>query len=136
MDFEPYERKVHFRHDQGGARVKNSGRPFANTLCKMNSNVPDTHITTDPEKVTCRICRKDRRFALLLGTSTRPSHAGFLTRYRRSWRGKLILQVAVSVPYNYDPGHDTAPGGYTTKWRDATLADIGVGVVDGKGTDA
>lgn len=55
-------RKVHLFHDQKGARIPHSNRLFANTLCKMNSNVPDSHITDDPEKVTCKICLKDARF--------------------------------------------------------------------------
>lgn len=45
-------------------------------------------------------------------------------RYRRSWTGKLILQVAVIKPYNYDPSIDLKPGGYTRTWRDATIEDL------------
>lgn len=146
-------RKVHFHHDQKGATIGITNRPFANTLCKMNSDVPESHITTDPDKVTCKICRKDHRFAELtrkrnineaygkmasayplhiqmVGRGLRPSMVnGMPARYRRTWRGKLVLQVEEQVPYNYDPQHDIEPGGYTGRWRDATLADLGGGVV-------
>lgn len=152
-------RKVHFHHDQGGATIGISNRPFANTLCKMNSAVPESHITTDPDKVTCKICRKDARFKrqiaakrLLLdgfdkpsinetygkmayppqmyGRATRPHMVnGMKARYRRTWLGKLVLQVEETVPYNYDPEHDIEPGGYTGRWRDARLEDLGGGVV-------
>lgn len=58
---QPYERKVHLYHDQQGARINShipgvEGRLFANTACKMNSDVPESHITTDLGKVTCKIC--------------------------------------------------------------------------------
>lgn len=45
-------------------------------------------------------------------------------RLRRSWRGKLVLEVSTDVPYNYDPVHDTTPGGYSTGWRKAKLSDL------------
>jgi hypothetical protein len=146
MNFEPHERKFHYYHDQEGATYGHSKpRPFANTLCKMNSNVPGRYITTDPLKVTCKICRKDRRFqtvlaAVRLGLNSQygkfakseplrlPTPAK-RTRHRRSWFGKLILQVEDSVPYNYDPATDVQPGGYTGRWRDATLEDLDCGVV-------
>lgn len=155
-------RKVHFHHDQGGATIGISNRPFANTLCKMNSAVPESHITTDPDKVTCKICRKDARFKrhiaakrLLLdgfdkptinemygkmayppqmyGRAVRPHMVnGLKARYRRTWLGKLVLQVEVSVPVNYDesdPYDVTGPTQFAGRWRDATLADLGGGVV-------
>ena len=60
--FEPPSRKVHLHHDQRGAKIGTSNRRFANTLCKMNSDVPDTHITDIASQVTCKICQQDRRF--------------------------------------------------------------------------
>lgn len=65
MIFEERPRKVHFYHDQQGATFGLKKTPFANTLCKMNSAVPESHITTDPDKVTCKICRKDARFRMV-----------------------------------------------------------------------
>lgn len=49
------------------------------------------------------------------------------TRYRTTWRGKLILQVECSC----DHSADLNGSGYydfwtTTYWRDATFADISV----------
>lgn len=156
MNFEPHERKFHYYHDQEGATFgRTKPRPFANTLCKMNSDVPESHITTDPHKVTCKICRKDRRFQTILaqyrlninstygkfaesaglhtqmiGRALRPGFVnGKRTRFRRNWWGKLILQVEDSVPYNYDPATDIAPGGYRGRWRDATMEDLDCGVV-------
>ncbi len=41
------------------------------------------------------------------------------TRYRRNWRGKLILQIEVY-------GDERLVAG---RWRDATLADLDRGVV-------
>lgn len=160
--FHDEPRKVHFHHDQQGAKVPHSNRPFANTLCKMNSNVPESHITTDPDKVTCKICRKDARFAVLArkrninemygkmasayppdlmphlqmyGRALRPNMLnGARIRYRRNWRGKLILQVEEQVPVNYDPADPRETRSlnevrHTGRWRDATLADLGGGVV-------
>ena len=62
--FIEYERKVHFRHHQNGATFRSGNKdvPFANTLCKMNSNVPASHITDDPSLVTCKICRRHQIF--------------------------------------------------------------------------
>ena len=65
MEQEFYERKVHYYHDNTGKTYGPDKKPFANTLCKMNSKVPTSHITKSAEKVTCKICRKDRRFALV-----------------------------------------------------------------------
>lgn len=162
MIFEERPRKLHFYHDQEGATFGLKNTPFANTLCKMNSNVPDSHITTDPELVTCKICRQDHRFAELkrkrninemygkmasayppdlmphlqmYGRALRPNMLnGKRTRYRRNWLGKLILQVYDQVPVNYDPADpwelrpiEDVP--HTERWRDATLADLGGGVV-------
>lgn len=155
------ERKVHLYHDQKGATIKYSGKKFANTLCKMNSDVPASHITTDPSKVTCKICRRDHRFAALIrkrninemygkmamptdssvlytqmfGRALRPGRVnGMRTRYRLNWRGKLILQVEEQVPVNYDPNdlNDTRTFSmipHTGRWRDATMADLDIGVV-------
>ena len=47
-------------------------------------------------------------------------------RYRQSLFGKLILQIEVQTPYNYDPVKDNAPGGYFGKWRDAKISDLTV----------
>ncbi len=153
MKFEEQPRKVHFHHDQQGATFGLKNTPFANTLCKMNSNVPLTHITKVPEEVTCKICRRDARFRELARkrnineaygkmASSYPLHVqmfgralrpGFLNgkpyRHRRNWRGKLILQVQDTVPTNFDPATDIEPGGYTGRWRDATLEDLGGGIV-------
>ena len=141
--FEEYIRKVHLFHDQEGATIKHSGRRFANTLCKMNSDVPESHITSDPDKVTCSICRKDRRFKVLQNSRfgklridyepalqhLRPAPiAGVRTRYRLTWRGKLVLQVQET----YNNANDRDPhdmGQMVTRWRDAKLEDLGAGVV-------
>lgn len=61
------KRKVHLYHDQKGAAwgltmPGGSKKKFANTLCKMNSDVPASHITRDPKAVTCKICLRDHRF--------------------------------------------------------------------------
>lgn len=153
MTYHETPRKVHLFHDQKGAMVPHRSYAFANTLCKMNSNVPESHITTDPEKVTCKICRKDARFKGLInlqfgklrdqpglwvqqiGRAIRPGRVnGMRTRHRRNWRGKLILQVEVQVPVNYDHSDprelravEDVP--HTGRWRDATLADMGGGIV-------
>lgn len=162
MIFEERPRKVHFHFDQQGATFGLKKTPFANTLCKMNSAVPDSHITTDPELVTCKICRKDHRFRELArkrninemygkmaapyppdilphlqmyGRALRPNMLnGKRVRYRRSWFGKLILQIEDMVPVNYDesdPYETRSPDDvhHTGRWRDATLADLGGGVV-------
>jgi rubredoxin len=62
--FEEKPRKVHFFHDQKGASFGPAGsrRKFADTLCKKNSDVPHTHITSDPNAVTCKICQKHAYF--------------------------------------------------------------------------
>lgn len=161
MIFEERPRKVHFHHDQQGATFGLKNTPFANTLCKMNSAVPDSHITTDPELVTCKICRRDHRFRELarkrninemygkmaqpesayplhlqmFGRALRPNMLnGKRVRYRRSWFGKLILQVEDMVPVNYDESDPYETRSlddvhHTGRWRDATLADLGGGVV-------
>ena len=159
-DAEP--RKVHLWFDQDGAKIAGTSRLFANTLCKMNSDVPESHITHDPAKVTCKICRKDARFRVLINTSfgklgqgagnvneaygkhayypeaiymqmagraLRPGVVnGMRTRHRRNWRGKLILQVEET--FNNADDRDPRDLGQTvTRWRDATLEDMGGGVV-------
>lgn len=169
MIFEERPRKVHFYHDQQGATFGLKKTPFANTLCKMNSAVPDSHITTDPSLVTCKICRKDHRFKTaqyhdnmdvlgrkrninemygkmadpsayplhvqMYGRALRPNMLnGKRVRYRRSWFGKLILQVEDMVPVNYDESDPYETRSlddvhHTGRWRDATLADLGGGVV-------
>ena len=163
MIFEEQPRKVHLHFDQQGATFGLKNTPFANTLCKMNSAVPDSHITTDPDKVTCKICRKDHRFKAIqngrfgklgninemygkmatpyplhmqmFGRALRPGWLnGKRTRYRRNWLGQLILQVADEVPVNYDPADPYETRSlddvhHTGRWRDATLADLGGGVV-------
>lgn len=149
-------RKVHLFHDQGGDKMY-GGRPFANTLCRMNSDVPKTHITSDVSLVTCKICRKDKRFkeainaqfgqfapqgspppAPLPNTWTPPapirydlSAKGERLRYRRNWRGKLILQVE-EIRNHSMPVGNSFDEWQSKEWRDATLADLcypGLGVV-------
>jgi hypothetical protein len=153
--FEERPRKFHFYHDQEGALIPHSNKPFANTLCKMNSAVPESHITTDLDRVTCKICLRDARFremkrktninreygkmasayplhVQMFGRALRPGFVnGIPSRYRRNWRGKLILQVQDTVPVNYDERdpYDTGPTQFTGRWRDATLEDLGGGVV-------
>lgn len=123
--FQPAPRKVHLAHEQTGRKHK-----VANTLCAMNSNVPETHITTDLTKVTCKLCRQHRLFGVarpqLDVIAPAPEIAGGLRcRYRRSWTGKLILQVCETVEAN----RDLDGGGYQPKtlvevWRDARLSDL------------
>lgn len=94
-------------------------------------------ITTDPDLVTCKTCRRDARFkAYTTGRTSvleltpelmTPSKPALRTRYRVGWRGKLILQVDDLVPYGYDPATDEVQT--LTRWRDATLEDLGLGVV-------
>lgn len=67
-DYGEFERNVHFFHDQRGAKIPHSNRKFANTLCKMNSDVPESHITTDPTLVTCKLCRSHRGFKVAINT--------------------------------------------------------------------
>lgn len=144
---QPYERKVHLYHDQQGATIKSSGRLFANTACKMNSDVPQSHITTDLSKVTCSLCLSKKQAASRfqsVANNVTVSHRepdefaqwclqrermkladGRHIRYRRSWRGKLILQVQ-STTYHIAPDMEE----YTrVRWRDATLEDLSLGVV-------
>ena len=131
-------RKVHLHHDNAGATFGPKKQPFANTLCRMNSTSPQTRITMNPDEVTCKICRKDARFkaftagrdtALELTTVlTTPSKPVLRTRYRRNWRGQLILQVEYSYN-NADPRDPRDLGQTFMRWRDATLEDLGLGVV-------
>lgn len=129
-EYPEYERKVHYAFDQS---ARKGPRKVANTLCAMNSKVPDSHITTDTNLVTCQICRKDKRFGVLMAAriwrqAPAPPLGGLVPgkrRYRVNWRGKVILQVADVVPVNYDPATDThTPRYYAYRWRDATVADI------------
>lgn len=125
-------RKVHLHHDNGGATYGPHNRLFADTLCKMNSTSPEMRITHDPALVTCKICRRDHRFRALIEppppvepAPVGPSQPALQRRYRLGWRGKLILQVA-------EPFTIQGPvGGIHTRlrWRDATIADLGLGVV-------
>lgn len=156
---QPYERKVHLYHDQKGATIKSSGRPFANTACKMNSDVPLSHITTDIDKVTCQICLSKKHkvgaferyrsipnsveeskvaaepalWVQQVGRGLRPyrSANGSRMRYRLNWRRKLILQVEETI-ISADDRDPMDFGHEVTRWRDATLADLpypGLGVV-------
>jgi len=124
-----YERKVHLFRDNHGATYGIHQRPFANTLCKMNTTSPEMRITTDPELVTCRLCLKDIRFPRydrpkfdsrdtpILDTVfygcrgiyplPTPRYNALPTRVRLSKRGRLILQV-------FD----------TPVWRDAKVEDL------------
>lgn len=136
--FEEQPRKVHLYYDNHGETFGLKKTPFANTLCKMNSTSAEMQITHDPNLVTCKICRKDRRFRALVAARAgivqpampTPSKPALRTRYRRNWRGKLILQVEELVPFNYDERdpYQIEPGGYHGRWRDATLEDLGLGI--------
>lgn len=143
------ERKIHYYFDNQGATYGQtmpggSSGKFANTLCKMNSDVPETHITTDPMLVTCKICRKDARFKRImemlisqhrdtgrftpeqvLGRALRPLPKvdNRKYRYRRTLFGKLVLQVCTE---HYGDARMTMS---LETWRDATLQDLGYGVV-------
>ena len=151
---QPYVRKVHLYHDQQGERINShipgvEGRLFANTACKKNSDIPESHITTDINKVTCQICLSKKhkvdafeRYRSIPNsveeskvTHEPPlnmlhSNTGARFRYRLNWRRKLILQVEekTSTPDNDAPRYSRD----VTRWRDATLADLpypGLGVV-------
>lgn len=136
--FPETERKVHLHHDNEGATFGTSKHPFANTLCRMNSTSPQMRITHDPELVTCKTCRKDARFkAYVKGAESvlelnvpapMPSKPALRTRYRVGWRGKIILQVE-ELYNNADPRDPLDLGQTFMRWRDATLADLGLGVV-------
>lgn len=147
---QPYERKVHLYHDQQGAKIGHSDRLFANTACKMNSNVPLSHITTDIHKVTCSICLSKKhkvgafeRYRSIPNSveeskvthepplSLLYSKDGGRFRYRLNWRRKLILQVEETI-ISADDRDPMDFGHEITRWRDATLADLpypGLGVV-------
>lgn len=43
-------------------------------------------------------------------------------RYRRSWFGKIVLQVEHIVPYSGDPTYGCPSP--SKVWRDATIQDI------------
>ena len=45
-------------------------------------------------------------------------------RHRTGWRGRLVLQIAETVPTNYDPQTDDQPHSWAIVWRDATVADL------------
>lgn len=134
--FEEQPRKVHFYCDQKGATFGLKETPFANTVCRMNSTVPESHITTDASKVTCKICQKDHRFKVAERAQAGPPEVTQPAakdtaprfRYRRSWLGKLILQVCEDVCTNTDDPYDVYPR-YATRWRDAKLSDLVEGVV-------
>lgn len=51
-------------------------------------------------------------------------------RHRVNWRGKLILQVLESGKVWHDPSFGNGGGEWVPyeTWRDATLADLDVGV--------
>jgi hypothetical protein len=146
---EPRAQKVHLYHDQEGATYR-GGVLFCDTLCKGNWNRQTTLTTTDPNKVTCQICRKDARFKAMVDpllpnerlygsakvetsyvepegaagpvAAPAPTVSALRTRHRVGWRGKLILQVCENYPIN-SLGHKA------DHWRDATLADLDLGVV-------
>lgn len=136
-------RKVHLFHDQQGAEYGSMGKrhKYANTLCKMNSTSPQMQTTHNPNDVTCKICRKHTGFnayVKVLDNAVRefdstptppPREAGRRTRYRVSFfRRKLILQV--ETPVNVMDGCDPLDtGSVVLRWRDATLEDLGRGVV-------
>lgn len=94
MQFEERPRKVHLHHDQKGALIPHSNRPFVNTLCKMNSDVPSSHITDDPAAVTCKICLRDARFPGNKGRkmARKPIIAGSREHYDVA-RAPLLKQI-------------------------------------------
>lgn len=86
----------------------------------------------------CDLCGRTHSEGFCTRQVERPdlsrSVKGERLRYRRNWRGKLILQVEEMVPYNYDERdpYQIEPGGYHGRWRDAVLGDLpypGLGVV-------
>lgn len=125
------EPKIHLHRDQGGATIRGTSRKFANTLCKMNSDVPTERITTDPGKVTCKICLRDARFPKAGATIAPPAYQ---FRHRQNWRGKLVLQISEALPTNYDPRDpwDLGPRNWATRWRDARVEDLPPGVLPGR----
>jgi hypothetical protein len=129
--FEEKPRKVHLFRDQGGATYKSMGeeRPYANTACKGNFAGPELVTTEDVTKVTCKTCLKKMREPERMPAPERLTvpeapATGKRYRYRRSWRGKLILQICERKHYS----RDLNGSGCYDVWRDARLEDLGVGV--------
>jgi hypothetical protein len=58
------------------------GKPYGNTLCRMNSDSPDTKTTLNPLEVTCKTCLKDRRLQVALANA-RPAPAREIIRVVR-----------------------------------------------------
>jgi hypothetical protein len=134
--YEERPRKMHLFRDQGGATYKSMGRElkYADTACRGNYAGPELVSTSDVTKVTCKNCLKKIAEPERMPTPERltvPEAAPKANRfrYRRSWRGKLILQICETKHYM----KDLNGSGYYDEWskevwRDATLADLGVGV--------
>jgi len=139
-------RKVHLYKDQKGATYGGvipgaQPRLYTNTACKGNHNHEGLLTTNNPDEVTCKLCLDKIETPLhkqMYGRAQRPVdliQTGQLlsfqlaggptvppkTRYRRTWLGKLVLQVEVF-------GDEREANGFK-RWRDATLADLGIGVV-------
>lgn len=88
-------RKVHLFHDQKGAEYESMGKKhkYANTLCKGNFAGPELRTTDDPDLVTCKICRKDARFRVLLARQA----------------VKLHRDSVVPAPKQFGPPADATP---------------------------
>jgi len=128
-------RKVHLFKDQQGAAYNNGRTLYADTLCMGNWRGPGVLTTNVSSEVTCKICLQRmmepayRRSAKVPVPPVQPK-----LRYRQNWWGKLILQVAESVPVNYDPADpgDLGPRNWTVRWRDAQVEDLSPGVFLGR----
>jgi len=144
--FHEPSRKVHLYQDQkgatyGGAIPGGQPRLYTNTACKGNFNHEGLLTTGDPSKVTCKLCRDKIDTPLhrqMYGRANRPvlggkdapllldfvlkgSTAPPKARYRRTWLGKLVLQIEVFA--------DEREANGFKRWRDATLEDLGIGIV-------
>jgi hypothetical protein len=59
-----------------------------------------------------------------------------IVRPRFLRRPLVVLQVAESKPYNYDPTVDIAPSGYCEVWRDARPEDVAIVREEKENSDA
>lgn len=114
---ENWVRKVHLYKFQNGDEYR-SGKKFANTLCRMNSDVPTEFITTSHAEVTCKICRRHAEFRRpsIVRNPVPEVAPSSRFRHRRAITGKLVLQISTSQGV----------------WRDAKLSDICEGITDGR----